>query len=119
MYYQWVPFVLGLQCVLFYLPRVIWQIICYNQTGTDLCHLVALASEAIRAKADKRLEIVDQLAWSVEQLLFQVSAFVQHVVRLLVVTFERQLIPPPPFAFLKLLGVLHSSNRDGARFIWA
>ncbi len=73
-YYQWVPFVLGLQCVLFYLPRIIWQMICYNRTGTDLYHLT-LASQAVHANADKREELVTHLAQSLEQLLFQVSVY--------------------------------------------
>ncbi len=74
-YYQWVPFVLGLQCVLFYLPRIIWQMICYNRTGTDLYHLITLASQAVHANADKREELVTHLAQSLEQLLFQVSVY--------------------------------------------
>ncbi|KAL5107482.1 Innexin unc-9 [Taenia crassiceps] len=45
-YYQWVPFMLGLQCILFYVPRVVWQIICYNRTGTDLENLIAVANKA-------------------------------------------------------------------------
>lgn len=73
MYYQWVPFVLGLQCILFLIPRVIWQIICYNQTGTDLYHLISMANQACHAKADKRGEMVQNLAKSIEQLLYHVS----------------------------------------------
>uniref|UniRef100_A0A0X3PLJ3 Innexin n=1 Tax=Schistocephalus solidus TaxID=70667 RepID=A0A0X3PLJ3_SCHSO len=71
LYYQWVPFVLGLQCILFYIPRIIWQMICYNRTGTDLQHLINLASEAAHATSDKRAETVKHLAKSLEQLLFQ------------------------------------------------
>ncbi|VDM16132.1 unnamed protein product [Hydatigera taeniaeformis] len=70
LYYQWVPFVLGLQCILFYIPRVIWQIICYNQTGTDLYHLISMANEACHSKADKREEMVQNLAKSIERLLY-------------------------------------------------
>ncbi|KAL5109557.1 Innexin unc-9 [Taenia crassiceps] len=70
LYYQWVPFVLGLQCILFYIPRVIWQIICYNQTGTDLYHLISMANEASHSKPDKREEMVQNLAKSIERLLY-------------------------------------------------
>ncbi|KAL5960447.1 Innexin unc-9 [Taenia solium] len=70
LYYQWVPFVLGLQCILFYIPRVIWQIICYNQTGTDLYHLISMANEARHSKPDKREEMVQNLAKSIERLLY-------------------------------------------------
>ncbi|KAL7061376.1 hypothetical protein AAHC03_010057 [Spirometra sp. Aus1] len=71
LYYQWVPFVLGLQCILFYVPRIIWQMICYNRTGTDLQHLINLASQAAHATSDKREETIKHLAKSLEQLLFQ------------------------------------------------
>nr|CDS27458.1 innexin unc 9 [Hymenolepis microstoma] len=70
LYYQWVPFVLGLQCIMFLIPRVIWQIICYNQTGTDLYHLISLANQASRSKPDKKDDLVKNLAKSVEQLLY-------------------------------------------------
>ncbi|KAM7534949.1 hypothetical protein Aperf_G00000096474 [Anoplocephala perfoliata] len=70
LYYQWVPFVLGLQCILFLIPRVIWQIICYNQTGTDLYHLISMANEACHSKVEKRGVMVQNLAKSIEQLLY-------------------------------------------------
>lgn len=69
-YYQWVPFVLGLQCILFYLPRLLWQIVTYNKTGTDLGHLVMQANDAVHADKDKRQRIVDHLVGTIEQLLF-------------------------------------------------
>ncbi|CAH8568967.1 unnamed protein product [Dicrocoelium dendriticum] len=70
LYYQWVPFVLGLQCILFYVPRVIWQMICYNRAGTDIQHLVLSASEAVHATDEQRLKMVQHVARTLEQLLF-------------------------------------------------
>uniref|UniRef100_A0A0X3PRR2 Innexin n=1 Tax=Schistocephalus solidus TaxID=70667 RepID=A0A0X3PRR2_SCHSO len=71
LYYQWVPFVLGLQCVLFYIPRVIWQAICYNRTGTDLENLISQSVNAVHAKENDRQGIVNDLVAMVEHLLFQ------------------------------------------------
>ncbi|TNN20776.1 Innexin unc-9 [Schistosoma japonicum] len=71
LYYQWVPFVLGLQCILFYLPRLIWQMICYNRVGTDVQHLVLCANQAVHAGDDQRTKMVQHLAKTLEQLLFQ------------------------------------------------
>ena len=35
-YYQWVPFVLALQALLFYIPRMIWKMLNW-QTGCSYC----------------------------------------------------------------------------------
>nr|CAH8829635.1 unnamed protein product [Trichobilharzia regenti] len=71
LYYQWVPFVLGLQCIMFYLPRLIWQMICYNRVGTDVQHLVLSANQAVHANEEQRTKMVQHLAKTLEQLLFQ------------------------------------------------
>ncbi|CAH8479541.1 unnamed protein product [Heterobilharzia americana] len=71
LYYQWVPFVLGLQCIMFYLPRLIWQMICYNRVGTDVQHLVLSANQAVHASEEQRTKMVQHLAKTLEQLLFQ------------------------------------------------
>ncbi|VDD76008.1 unnamed protein product [Mesocestoides corti] len=71
LYYQWVPFVLGLQCCLFYLPRIIWQAICYNRTGTDLENLVSQAMAAMHGDNKSRETAVENVALDIEHLLFQ------------------------------------------------
>ncbi|EUB58479.1 Innexin unc-9 [Echinococcus granulosus] len=71
LYYQWVPFVLGLQCCLFYTPRLIWQAICYNRTGTDLENLVNQAMTAMHSDEKSRQSTVDNIAEGIEHLLFQ------------------------------------------------
>ncbi|KAL5109368.1 Innexin unc-9 [Taenia crassiceps] len=71
LYYQWVPFVLGLQCCLFYTPRLIWQTICYNRTGTDLENLVNQAVTAMHSDEKSRQGTVDTIADGIEHLLFQ------------------------------------------------
>ncbi|CAL8103943.1 unnamed protein product [Calicophoron daubneyi] len=70
-YYQWVPFMLGIQCVLFYLPRMIWQIICSHQTGTDLGNLVVVASQASNASEEERKKLVQHVTSSITGMLDQ------------------------------------------------
>ncbi|VDM17402.1 unnamed protein product [Hydatigera taeniaeformis] len=70
-YYQWVPFMLGLQCILFYVPRVVWQIICYNRTGTDLENLVAVANKASNTIENDRKMLVKHVAGTMAEMLFQ------------------------------------------------
>lgn len=70
-YYQWVPFMLGLQCVLFYIPRVIWQLICYNRTGTDLEHLISVANKASNTIENDRKGLVKHVAATMEDMFFQ------------------------------------------------
>ncbi|KAM7535656.1 hypothetical protein Aperf_G00000096465 [Anoplocephala perfoliata] len=71
LYYQWVPFVLALQCCLFYLPRIIWQAICYNRTGTDLENLITQAVTAMHTAENNRQDAINDLADGIEDLLFQ------------------------------------------------
>ncbi|KAL7061375.1 hypothetical protein AAHC03_010056 [Spirometra sp. Aus1] len=71
LYYQWVPFVLGLQCILFYVPRLVWQLICHHSTGSDLEHIIKKAVEAVHAKENDRPGVMDELATWVEHLVFQ------------------------------------------------
>lgn len=70
-YYQWVPFVLGLQCVLFYMPRVIWQFFSHNCTGTDLEFIVSLANDAVHSEPEKRKKLVDNIVRSLVNVLYQ------------------------------------------------
>ncbi|TGZ67207.1 hypothetical protein CRM22_004931 [Opisthorchis felineus] len=70
-YYQWVPFVLGLQCILFYIPRLIWQSISFNRLGTDLNLLVSKANQALLEDTEeKRRRCIEHVARSLERLLF-------------------------------------------------
>nr|BAE78818.1 innexin10 [Dugesia japonica] len=70
-YYQWVPFVLGLQGVLFYLPRLIWRTIIYNLSGNHLEGLVVSAQKATNQVGDNRKETIEQIAKSLEDLFLQ------------------------------------------------
>ncbi|VDP89020.1 unnamed protein product [Echinostoma caproni] len=69
-YYQWVPLVLGLQAILYYLPRIMWSIFTYNRTGTDLQNLVRTANAITKEDGEKRQKMVQHIARTLELLLF-------------------------------------------------
>nr|CDS17261.1 innexin unc 9 [Echinococcus granulosus] len=69
-YYQWVPLVLGLQAIIYYVPRIIWSIFTYNKTGTDLQSLIRTADSAAKDDGEKREKAVRHMAKSLELLLF-------------------------------------------------
>ncbi|KAH8875181.1 Innexin unc-9 [Schistosoma japonicum] len=69
-YYQWVPLVLGLQAILYYLPRIIWSIFTYNRTGTDLQNLIRQANLIAKEDGEKRQKMVQHIAKTLELLLF-------------------------------------------------
>ncbi|CAH8484233.1 unnamed protein product [Dicrocoelium dendriticum] len=69
-YYQWVPLVLGLQAILYYLPRIFWSIFTYNRTGTDLQNLVRTANSITREDGEKRQKMVQHISRTLELLLF-------------------------------------------------
>ncbi|PAA88063.1 hypothetical protein BOX15_Mlig031319g1 [Macrostomum lignano] len=70
-YYQWVPFVLGLQSLMFYLPRVLWGMMSYNRAGTDIGHIIRTANDAVTADGEKHAKLVQHVCRRLEQLLFQ------------------------------------------------
>ncbi|CAH8294594.1 unnamed protein product [Schistosoma turkestanicum] len=69
-YYQWVPLVLGLQAILYYIPRIIWSIFTYNRTGTDLQNLIRQANLIAKEDGEKRQKMVQHIAKTLELLLF-------------------------------------------------
>jgi innexin len=71
LYYQWVPFVLVLQCFLFYAPRLLWTFMCYNRTGTDLQHLLRCANDALHSDHETRNKTVVQISATIEEMLFK------------------------------------------------
>nr|BAE78817.1 innexin9 [Dugesia japonica] len=70
-YYQWVPFILGLQCIMFYVPRVIWQLICYNKVGTNLESLAIDADAASHSPPSERKDKIERIVRTIEDMLFQ------------------------------------------------
>ena len=63
-YYQWVPFVLGVQCILFCLPRLIWKMLYLHsgKSANTLSRVVIRSMDALRASPSGRQAIVDEIA---------------------------------------------------------
>ncbi|CAH8826017.1 unnamed protein product [Trichobilharzia szidati] len=68
-YYQWVPFVLGLQCIFFYIPHIAWQAACACRSGGDMFSLVKSAAEAAVLTRDDRQKTVSRVAEFVEDMI--------------------------------------------------
>ncbi|VUZ49197.1 unnamed protein product [Hymenolepis diminuta] len=70
-YYQWVPFILGLQTIMFYLPHVAWQNVTFNRLGADLTAIVVKAMDALKTTSpEAREKIIANVANRLELLLF-------------------------------------------------
>ncbi|PAA69717.1 hypothetical protein BOX15_Mlig000963g3 [Macrostomum lignano] len=68
-YYQWVPYALLAQCVITYLPKLIWQLICSRKFGSDIYSLISLAAEARTSSANEFRQQADRIADVIERLL--------------------------------------------------
>ena len=60
-YYQWIPFILGLQTILFTVPQLFWSMFIYNRTGVDLEQLIILASKAVNNVGKLRKNVVKHI----------------------------------------------------------
>ncbi|CDS37736.1 Innexin unc 7 [Echinococcus multilocularis] len=49
-FHQWVPFCLSIQAILFYLPHLIWKVLCTSSFGDSLNYLVTRAKAAGRCE---------------------------------------------------------------------
>ncbi|VDO60799.1 unnamed protein product [Heligmosomoides polygyrus] len=56
-YYQWVPFILGLQAILFYLPALFWRLFNW-QSGVAVKSLVTMARETTDMQPERKREAV-------------------------------------------------------------
>ncbi|KJH50603.1 Innexin [Dictyocaulus viviparus] len=56
-YYQWVPFILGLQAILFYLPALFWRFFNW-QSGIAVKSLVRMARETSDMQPERKREAV-------------------------------------------------------------
>uniref|UniRef100_A0A1I8G5G7 Innexin n=1 Tax=Macrostomum lignano TaxID=282301 RepID=A0A1I8G5G7_9PLAT len=77
-YYQWVPLVLGVQCIMFYLPRVLWNFITNQRSGTDVAHIVRTVRDAIQADREKHNKLMQHACARLEQLLSRSHQFSQY-----------------------------------------
>ncbi|KHN81114.1 Innexin unc-9 [Toxocara canis] len=60
-YYQWVPFILGLQGILFYLPCLIWRLLNW-QSGIAVKGIVMMSQDVSNMQTEKRKESVAVVA---------------------------------------------------------
>ncbi|PAA88269.1 hypothetical protein BOX15_Mlig023423g1 [Macrostomum lignano] len=69
-YYQWLPFLLGVQGIIFCIPRFTWQLLVTQRAGTDLFQLVRVACDAGRADGEKREKLRGHVTRQLELWLF-------------------------------------------------
>ncbi|KAI6183067.1 Innexin [Aphelenchoides bicaudatus] len=60
-YYQWVPFILGLQAILFYLPSLIWRILNW-QSGISVKGIIQMCEDVGNMQVEKRKSSVEVVA---------------------------------------------------------
>jgi hypothetical protein len=60
-YYQWVPFVLGIQAILFYLPSLLWRILNW-QSGVAVKGIMQMCEDVSNMQVEKRKTSVDVVA---------------------------------------------------------
>ncbi|KAF7261850.1 hypothetical protein EG68_00805 [Paragonimus skrjabini miyazakii] len=80
-YYQWVPFVLGLQCIFFYIPHIAWQAVCAHRSGGDLFALVKSAADAATSERGTREKQVKRVAEFLEDMIDGQRDCHKHTVR--------------------------------------
>ncbi|PAA70912.1 hypothetical protein BOX15_Mlig014703g1 [Macrostomum lignano] len=68
-YYQWVPFLLALQALMFYLPRLLWNSISYDRAGTDVGHIIKVASDAGREEEEAHDKLITYAVRMIEVML--------------------------------------------------
>ena len=70
-YYQWVPFILGLQTIMFYLPHIAWQNVTFNRLGADLTAIIVKGMDALKTSSpENREKMIENVAKRLELLLF-------------------------------------------------
>lgn len=71
-FYQWVPFCLAIQAILFYIPYLIWQALSINTLGDNFNYLVTRAKSASMTNdIDTRLRLVNACANQLNLLTLQ------------------------------------------------
>ena len=67
-YYQWVPFVLGLQGIMFYLPSLLWRILNW-QSGVAVKGIIQMCEDVGNMQVDKRKGSVEVVATHIRDSL--------------------------------------------------
>ncbi|KAA3678591.1 innexin [Paragonimus westermani] len=75
------PFVLGLQCIFFYIPHIAWQAVCAHRSGGDLFALVKSAADAATSERGTREKQVKRVAEFLEDMIDGQRDCHKHTVR--------------------------------------
>lgn len=88
-YYQWVPFILALQALCFFLPVVLWRAI-YNSVGfrvRAICETCSIRANMDPSDRSKNVEIVARFLASDHQLAETLGGRVKHALQGRIVLF--------------------------------
>ena len=69
-YYQWIPLILAVQCLLFYLPYRLWKTMSFSILGMD-CNLMMEIANGINSEFDnkKRNNVIRNVADEIRQMI--------------------------------------------------
>ncbi|KFD52086.1 hypothetical protein M513_07068, partial [Trichuris suis] len=87
-YYQWVPIVLAIQALLFYMPNMLWKLLNW-QSGINVKAVLEMASSAHLFETNKRQNTIRQLCRYLEDTLALQADMKGRSVRVLCVRLSR------------------------------